>query len=177
MVDAQLWLSKGVSTDDAESTTVDVDDLDVTLLALFAGWAAADQVRQRLEARGFAGVRFADGLIFQHLVGTDRTIGELAARMEVTQQAASKAVAGLRDRGWVELAVDPGDARARRVALSDRGRAAVDAGRQVRAEVVAELAGSCGAEDMAAARRVLLAMIDAQGVDVSIRRRKILPPR
>jgi DNA-binding MarR family transcriptional regulator len=156
---------------------VDVGQLDVTLLALFAGWAAADQIAERLTDRGFDGVRFGDGLIFQHLVGADRTIGELAARMEVTQQAASKAVADLQKRGWVELTVDPADRRARLVGLSARGRAAVEAGRVARAELVEELVRECGASDMAAAQRVLSVMITRHGGDVAVRSRRVLPPR
>lgn len=159
------------------NATVDVAQLDVTLLALFAGWAAADQIALQLSGRGFDGVRFSDGLIFQHLVGSERSITELAARMEVTQQAASKAVADLQTRGWVELTVDPDDRRARLVGLSARGRAAVDAGRIVRAEFVAELARECGTRDMAAARRVLSTMITRHGGDVAIRSRRVLPPR
>jgi DNA-binding MarR family transcriptional regulator len=156
---------------------VDVDQLDVTLLALFAGWAAADHIARRLTDRGFDGVRFSDGLIFQHLVGADRTVGDLAARMEVTQQAASKAVADLQKRGWVELTVDPDDRRARLVGLSARGRAAVEAGRVARAELVTELLRECGARDMAAAQRVLSTMITRHGGDVAVRSRRVLPPR
>jgi len=155
---------------------VDAAALDVTLLALFAGWASADQIAQRLADRGFD-ARFGDGLIFQHLVGAKRTISELATRMEVTQQAASKAVADLQRRGWVELTTDPDDRRAKLVALSDRGRAAVEAGRVVRAELVAELDRECGSDDMAAARRVLTRMITRHGGDVAIRSRRVLPPR
>jgi len=155
---------------------VDPAALDVTLLALFAGWASADQVAQRLTEGGFS-VRFGDGLIFQHLVGAQRSISELASRMEVTQQAASKAVADLQRRGWVDLSSDPQDRRAKVVALSERGRAAVEAGRVVRAELVGELDQECGAEDMAAARRVLTRMISRHGGDVAIRSRRVLPPR
>lgn len=158
------------------SGTVELDTLDVTLLALFAGWAAAEDVRQRLESRGFEGIRFGDGLIFQHLVGADRTITELATRMEVTQQAASKAVADLQRRGWISLRVDPADARARRVALSERGIAAVEASRIVRAELVAELAAECGSTDLAAARRVLSTMIGRVGGEIAVRSRRVMPP-
>jgi DNA-binding MarR family transcriptional regulator len=163
--------------DESEAmTAVEPAALDVTLLALFAGWASADHIAQRLADRGFD-ARFGDGLIFQHLVGAQRTISELAARMEVSQQAASKAVADLQRRGWVELSTDPGDRRAKRVVLSDRGRAAVEAGRVVRAELVSELDRECGADDMAAARRVLTRMITRHGGDVAIRSRRVLPPR
>jgi DNA-binding MarR family transcriptional regulator len=164
------------TTTGATPGVVDLESLDVTLLSLFAGWAAADDIRQRLERRGFEGIRFGDGLIFQHLVGADRTITELAARMEVTQQAASKAVADLQRRGWVSLNVDPADARARRVALREHGLAAVEAARAVRAELVAELTADCGATDMAAARRVLGTMIGRTGGEIAVRSRRVMPP-
>jgi DNA-binding MarR family transcriptional regulator len=170
---AQPWFTKWVK----ESESFDVDQPDVTLLALFAGWAAADQIGQRLGERGFDGVRFSDGLILQHLVGAERTVGELAQRMEVTQQAASKAVADLQRRGWVELSVDPDDRRSRLVGLSERGRSAVAAGRVERAELVADLLRECGPVDMDAARRVLSTMINRHGGDVAIRSRRVLPPR
>ncbi len=166
----------GQSGSGATSGAVELDTLDVTLLSLFAGWAAADDIRQRLESKGFEGIRFGDGLIFQHLVGADRTITELAARMEVTQQAASKAVADLQRRGWVALNVDPADARARRVALSERGLAAVEASRTVRAELVAELTAECGTADLTAARRVLSTMIGRVGGDIAVRSRRVMPP-
>ena len=166
----------GQSGSGATSGAVELDTLDVTLLSLFAGWAAADDIRQRLESKGFEGIRFSDGLIFQHLVGADRTITELAARMEVTQQAASKAVADLQRRGWVALNVDPADARARRVALSERGLAAVEASRAVRAELVADLTAECGTADLTAARRVLSVMIGRVGGDIAVRSRRVMPP-
>lgn len=161
---------------DLPISDVQISDLDISLLALFAGWAAAEEVRERLADRGFAGIRFSDGVLFQHLVGADRTISELAVRMAVTQQAASKAVADLRRRGLVVLTVDPADARARRVALSDHGAAAVEAGRTVRAALVAEIAAACGDPDMAAAQRVLQMMIERRGGDLAIRSRRVLPP-
>ena len=42
---------------------------DLSLASLFAGWAMADEIQRRLAADGFADVRFADGFVFQHLVG------------------------------------------------------------------------------------------------------------
>jgi hypothetical protein len=52
-----------------------------------------------------------------------RTIGSLAERLGVSQQAASKAVADLERRGCVRREADPADGRARRVALTARGDA------------------------------------------------------
>ena len=89
-------------------------------------------------------LRFADGVVFQHLVAGPRTIGALAERLGVSQQAASKAVADLERRGYVRREADPGDGRARLVALTARGDAAIEAGRRHRAAVEAELAAGSG---------------------------------
>src|SRR3712207_1474111 len=79
----------------------DPRDADLSLAALFAGWAMADAVQQRLATDGFADARFADGVVFQHLVGGSLAVGALAERLGVTQQGASKAVADLERRGYV----------------------------------------------------------------------------
>lgn len=107
--------------------------VDLTLSSLFAGWAPAEEIRRRLSSDGFGDLRFADGFVFQHLVEGPVTIGALAGRLEVTQQAASKAVADLERRGYVARRADPGDARARLVALTARGEAAIEGVRRVRA--------------------------------------------
>ena len=71
----------------------------------------------------------------------------------MTQQAASKAVVDLERRGYVRREADPDDGRARRVALTERGEAAIDAGRRHRAAVEAELAERLGPRRVEAARR------------------------
>ena len=157
-------------------TSITVDDLDLTLLSLFAGWAWAEEAQRRLADAGFADLRFADGVIFQHLVENDVTVTDLAERMQVSQQAASKAVADLRKRGWVRQQVDPDDARARRIGLTERGREAIEAGRRIRSELVAETAALHGAQDLQAARRVLADVITRHGGASAVRGRRVLPP-
>ena len=156
---------------------IDVDDLDLTLLSLFAGWAWADELQRRLAAEGFADVRFGDGVIFQHLVENDLTVTDLAERMQVSQQAASKAVADLRARGWLQQQVDPTDGRARRVGLTERGRAAIEAARRIRAALVTETAALHSQDDLQVARRVLADAIARLGGDSAVRGRRVLPPR
>src|SRR3712207_2346212 len=107
-----------------------MSDVDLPLAALFAGWAMADEVQRRIAADGMGDLRFADGFVFQHLVPGPLPIGALAERMGVTQQGASKAVADLERRGYVERAADERDARVRTVRLTERGHAAIEAGRR-----------------------------------------------
>ena len=65
-------------------------EADLPLAALFAGWAMADEVQRRIAADGMGDLRFADGIVFQHLVPGPIAIGALAERLGVTQQAASR---------------------------------------------------------------------------------------
>jgi DNA-binding MarR family transcriptional regulator len=151
-------------------------DLDLPLASLFAGWAMADELSRRLAADGMDDLRFADGVLFQHLVEGPRTIGSLAERLEVSQQAVSKSVADLERRGYVARGADPDDARVRRVALTARGEAAIGAGRRHRAAIEAGLAERLGERRVAAARRLLNETVAALGADAPVRRRRMRPP-
>jgi DNA-binding MarR family transcriptional regulator len=151
-------------------------DADLSLAALFAGWALADELQRRIEADGLGRPRMADGVVFQHLVPGPLAIGELAARMGVSQQAASKAVADLERRGYVRRQADPDDGRARHAALTARGDAAIAAGRRHRAALEAELAARLGPARIEEARRVLLDILEALGGAAAVRGRRVRPP-
>jgi DNA-binding MarR family transcriptional regulator len=155
----------------------DPRELDLSLLATFAGWAMGEEVQRRLAADGYADLRFADGLVFQHLIPAPRTIGELAEPLDVTQQAVSKSVADLERRGYVTRDPDPGDGRVRRVRLTRRGLGAVEAGRRARAELSTELAERFGPRRVEAARRLLAEVLEDLGADVAVKSRRVRPPR
>jgi DNA-binding MarR family transcriptional regulator len=152
-------------------------EADLSLASLFAGWAMADEIQRRLAAGGFADVRFNDGVVFQHLVDGPLTIGALADRLGVSQQAASKSVADLERRGYVERTADPDDARARRVGLTERGRAVIAAAREQRAALGGELAERLGERRLESARRLLLDVVADLGGEAAIRGRRVRPPR
>jgi len=152
-------------------------EADLSLASLFAGWAMADEIQRRLAAAGFDDVRFNDGVVNQHLVGGPLTIGALAERLGVTQQAASKSVADLERRGYVERTPDPDDARARLVGLTERGRAVIAAAREQRAALGTELAERLGERRVEAARRLLLDVVAGLGGEPAIRGRRVRPPR
>jgi DNA-binding MarR family transcriptional regulator len=149
---------------------------DLPLAALFAGWAMADEVQRRIAADGLEDLRMADGVVFQHLVPGPLAIGELARRLGVSQQAASKSVADLERRGYVLRAADPADGRARHAVLTERGEAAIAAGRRHRAAIQAELAARLGAERVEGARRALVDVLEALGGTAAVRGRRVRPP-
>ena len=113
---------------------------------LFAALNAATnaEVVRRLAAAGHADLRPAHGYVFQHLIAGPARITELADKLGMTVQGASKLVAELERHGYVDRRVDPGDRRNRIVALTARGWAGIEAGRAARAAVTAELRAALG---------------------------------
>ncbi|MER8220741.1 MarR family transcriptional regulator [Streptomyces sp. NPDC094143] len=70
--------------------------------------------------------------MFQHLIDAQPTVSDLAAKLDMTQQGASKVVAELERLGYVERLPSPRDARIRHVGLTARGRETVTAARRAR---------------------------------------------
>jgi DNA-binding MarR family transcriptional regulator len=118
-------------------------------------------------------VRYAHGFLFQQLVEGARPVGEIASNLGVTSQAVSKMVRELEALGYVERVVDAEDARVRRVALTERGRAAIQAGRDVRARVNRELSEALGAERVEDAAKTLHDALAARGAMSAVRSRRL----
>jgi DNA-binding MarR family transcriptional regulator len=108
-------------------------------------------------------IRYAHGFLFQQLAGGPRPVGEVAESLGVTSQAVSKAAGQLERLGYVARTRDPRDGRVHRVELTERGRAAVDAGREIREQLNRELAQALGDERAHAAARTLRAALAARG--------------
>jgi DNA-binding MarR family transcriptional regulator len=158
------------------SDEVTAATLELSYASLFAGWVMGAELHRRMVTEGLAELRFSDGVVFQHVLAGPLSITELAGRMGVTQQAASKAVAQMEGRGLVERRASPDDARARLLHLTAAGRAAIEAGRRHRAELEAELAAEFGGDRVADARDLLAAVITRFGADEAVRTRRIRPP-
>jgi DNA-binding MarR family transcriptional regulator len=146
-------------------------------LAQLAGQVLTSAVLRRLDGAGFGDLRTSHGFVFQHLVDGPRTIGELAGALGVTPQAASLAVVELEALGYVRREVDADDRRVRRVTLTDRGRAGIEAARAARRELAGLLEERVGRETVESARRALVAAIDLAGGTDDIRHRRVPPPR
>ncbi|HEY1239096.1 MAG TPA: MarR family transcriptional regulator [Bryobacteraceae bacterium] len=153
-----------------------LDQLDLGYLALFLGFRVNELVIEHAAAAGFADVRESHGFLIQHLIESERTITELAERMEVTQQAASKAVAELAALGAVEV-VQAEDRRAKRVRLSARGWQIVHFGRKTRRRIDRRLRVTAGAGHYETARSILQTCLKALGGIERIESRRIRQPR
>lgn len=159
-----------------KSSPVVLWQLDLPYLALFLGMRVNELVMQRTLKAGFRGVRESHGYVIQHLIESGRTITELAKRMQVTQQAASKIVAELIGLGMVE--VIPGkDRRAKEIHLSQRGRGCVQLGRQARARIDSRLIRAAGRKGYEMAKSTLVACLEELGGTERIPSRRIRAPR
>src|SRR5215468_1976830 len=127
-----------VKSTDSDRARVDLTRLDLAYLGFFLGLRVNELVLEKGVAAGFRGMRESHGYIVQHLIESDRSITELAQRMSVSQQAASKAIAELLRRGIVESR-PAADRRARRIRLSKRGWDAVRLSRSARQAIEARL--------------------------------------
>ena len=162
--------------DKLDQPSVAPANLDLPYLGFFLGLRVNELVAEDLVAAGFKDVRQSHGYVVQHLIAQDRTITELAGRMEVSQQAASKVVAEMKALGILESA--PGDdRRAKLIRLSARGRDAVTQTREARRRIETRLIKAIGARKYANGKRVLIACLDALGGLGRISSRRIRAPR
>jgi DNA-binding MarR family transcriptional regulator len=153
---------------------LDPADLGLFQLALFAGIAANNAVRERLEQKGFVGLRDSHGFIIQHLLREPQSISDLAGHLGITQQAVSKSVAELARKGYVQD-VPSSDGRVRKLRLSARGKALVQVTRTQRRELEAELTSQVGETAYDQAKKVVLAALGQLNALEPIRHRKVRP--
>jgi DNA-binding MarR family transcriptional regulator len=158
------------------NNAVRLGQLELPYLGFFLGLRVNELVMEQTWKAGFRGVRESHGYVIQHLIESDRTITELARRMEVTQQAGSKMVAELIHLGLVE-AVSDKDRRTKRIRLSERGWNCVQLGRRLRARLEKRLIRSTGKKNYDHARATVLNCLQALGGVDRIRSRRIRAPR
>jgi DNA-binding MarR family transcriptional regulator len=150
-------------------------DNDLVLWTQLLGEVLNAEILERLRGE-HPHVRYSHGFLFQQLVEGPRPVGEVAENLGVSSQAISKAARELEALGYVERVVGDEDARVRRLALTVRGRAVVEAGRELRAAINAELAEALGSERVQAAAHTLRAALEARGAMPAVRARRMPPP-
>jgi DNA-binding MarR family transcriptional regulator len=151
-------------------------ELDLGHAAFFLGLRINELVAEAMVAEGFADVRQSFGFVIQHLIQQDRSITELAERMEVTQQAASKVVAELLKLGMIEV-LPAKDRRTKQIRLSERGWRSVRLARKARIQIDRRLVKGAGATQYEEAKRTLLRCLDKLGGMERIKSRQIRMPR
>jgi DNA-binding MarR family transcriptional regulator len=150
---------------------------DVALVVTALAAHVQDENVRYVAERGFGDLRPSHGYVFQHLTTGPKSIGALARALGMTPQGASKAVIELEELGYVERQVSGTDARSRAVALTDRGRAAVQASRRARARTNEALLAPLTDRQRSAFLRSLRAVTEEAGALEAMFERRLRPPR
>jgi DNA-binding MarR family transcriptional regulator len=153
-----------------------VDNLDLGHLALFFGLRVNELVMERMKESGFEGVRERHGFVIQHLIERERTITQLAERMEVTQQAASKTVAEMIKAGALEMVRNRDDRRTRVIRLSKRAQEAVRVSRRERQKLERRLIAVVGKDSYVTAQKTLRRCLEAFGGLDRVESRRVRMP-
>ena len=138
----------------ADATTRTVPAL-VQLLAR----SGAERLRADFTARGMPGLRPVHALLLVPLLGGGRHASSLAADLGVTRQAVAQVAATLERDGYVQRVTDPGDARAKLICLTPRGRAALRAMHASALATEDAWRRQLGTERLAEFRATLLALL------------------
>jgi DNA-binding MarR family transcriptional regulator len=144
---------------------------DLGILVLLAYQGFVRQLHDDMAAHGYDDLGRSDGVVFRMLNRQPRTVSDLADKLEITKQGAAQIIDDMQDRGYVVRTPDPSDARAKLVALSPRGRSALEVARRFHRNYEARLTRRHGAASIDALRAVLQTMADAapEGLDRELR--------
>jgi DNA-binding MarR family transcriptional regulator len=125
---------------------------------------AEETMRSRVYARmaeaGFPDIRPAHSSLLRNLPEQGSRVSELAERAQMTKQGMGYLADSLAAAGYVKMAPDPIDRRAKRVRLTDKGRAASETMVRLSAETERELGALIGRSEMAQLRRLLERLAD-----------------
>jgi len=149
--------------------------LDLGHLGLFFGLRVNQLVMAQMSRAGFKNLRESHGYVIQHLIESERTITELAHRMAVTQQAASKSVAELVRLGVLEESAGQ-DRRSKMIRLSARGWKGVHASRRIRTSIHRRLQKNIGSAAYERTKRTLMQCLEALGGAEAVRARRVKQP-
>jgi len=115
---------------------------------------------------GFSDLRPSHGNVLEPLSYVDgQRLNELAARAGMTPQSMGELVDDLESRGYVERRADPADRRAKRVHLTEKGRATRAVAAQAVTEMEAGLEALLGDPTYLRLRSMLTQIVDAHARD------------
>ncbi len=141
---------------DRSSTGSAGADLALGLLGAFR--ALVDDVHADLARAGYPDARPVHGFALQAIGPGGATAAELGLRLGVSKQAAGKTIDRLVERGWVDRATDPQDARRKTVTITAGGRGLLRESAAAFDRALAARTEALGAERMDALRSALQAL-------------------
>jgi DNA-binding MarR family transcriptional regulator len=121
-----------------------------------------DALHARLEGTDGADLRPAYGFVLLAARDGVPSVGDVAALMGTTKQAASKLIDGMESDGYVRRVPDANDARARRIRLTPRGESALRTVEAMYAQLEAEWARVVGTGRLEALRADLATVLRSQ---------------
>jgi DNA-binding MarR family transcriptional regulator len=132
--------------------------------------AVASRLLQALHANGFEDIDGPQLSVLLWPGPEGQRPSELADRTRMTKQALNYLLGNLERNGYLERHPDPEDRRARRIALTDRGRALVPVIRDIVAETEREWAAELGTERFAQLRQLLVDLNEVVARQASVNR-------
>ncbi|WAC55835.1 MarR family winged helix-turn-helix transcriptional regulator [Gordonia sp. SL306] len=123
--------------------------------------AALGELRASFPSDDWEGLRPSHFRILEAIEGGAVRTVDLAAELGMTKQGAGQHVAYLTDGGFVTQQPDPGDRRARRVELTERGVETLGRLHRRLAAIERAWIRQVGREDYATFRRVLTSIVDS----------------
>lgn len=115
----------------------------------------ANRLYGELAERGFPEIRPAHSAVFRHIEPQGSRMTDLAEQAELTKQSMAYLVGYLQENGYVTLEPDPTDGRAKRVLLTKRGHACVDALLEASIQAEKDVSRLIGSEEVGELRRLL----------------------
>ena len=125
-----------------------------------AGKRLSAELDASLRSAGFPDLRAAHAPVFMAVDPTGTRVTELAERTKMTKQAVGELVSYLSQHGYVSIAPDSTDRRAKQIILTARGWEAIEVGQRVIADFDRWLDTAVGAERVAQLREALIRIIE-----------------
>lgn len=137
-------------------------DLALSLLGGFR--SLVDAAIVELGRRGFDDVRPVHDFAMRAIVAGADSASELGRRLSITKQSAARTIAVLQERGYVERAPDPDDARRKRLQVTDLGHEVMRTGEEIFGRLREEWARTLGEAEFARFERDLHTLVGNQPV-------------
>jgi len=118
-------------------------------------------VVEGLHARGYADLRSTHTTLLSNIDLAGSTVTVAADRAGITKQAMGRLANELEDAGYIRMTVDPKDARARILQLTEAGKRLMLDSFEVMAELEHRYARLIGQRQLAAALRGLAAFVES----------------